>query len=116
MLPPRNRRRGPHNLDLGTGTYPPADLGFTRVRASAWHALIRRRIRPGAGLLVAAPERIPVRKRVPDLLCRGLRLRAQRGEIHAWDDTSLHDDPAVAEHPFVALATASRPVPLDRIS
>src|SRR5260370_37485107 len=98
MLPPRNRGRRPNNLDLGTGKYPPAELGFTRIRASAWHALIRCRIRPGTGLLVAAPERIPVRKRVPDLLGCGLRLRAQHGEIHAWDDNSLHDDPAFDDH------------------
>src|SRR5260370_1872031 len=98
MLPPRNRGRRPNNLALGTGKYPPAELGFTRIRASAWHALIRRRIRPGAGLLVASPERIPVRKRVPDLLGRGLRLRAQRGEIPASDDTSFHHALAADEH------------------
>src|SRR5260370_1234865 len=116
MLPPRNRSRRPNNLDLGTGKYPPAELGFTRIRASAWHALIRRRIRPGAGLLVVSPERIPVRKRVPDLLGRGLRLRAQRGEIHARDDTAFHHDLAVDDDRVDVVSDAAFDDAFDRIA
>src|SRR5262249_55809418 len=53
-------------------------------------SLLGRRIGPRAGLLVGAAERVPLLERVPDLLGRGLSLRAQLGEIDARNDGAFH--------------------------
>src|SRR5262245_53988361 len=61
-------------------------------------SLLGGRIRPRAGLLVRAAERVPLRERVPDLLSRGLSLRAQLGEIDAGNNAAVHHDIAVNDN------------------
>src|SRR6185312_7146090 len=48
----------------------PCQSHGVNAQAFARRALLGDRIRPGAGLLVAAAERVPIRERVPDLLGR----------------------------------------------
>src|SRR5919198_4048916 len=71
---------------------------FFATCSTSQTSLLGGRIGPGAGLLVRAAERVPLRERIPDLLGRGLSLRAQLGEIDPRNNTALHHDFSVNDH------------------
>src|SRR5262249_60381529 len=73
---------------------------------AALHSL-RRGTGPGAGLLVGAAERVPIRERVPDLLGCRLGLRAQLGEVDAGNNGALHHHLAVDDDGVDVVADAA---------
>src|SRR5262245_16985952 len=83
----------------------PSESSYPQERHDC--SLLCRRIGPGAGLLVGAAERVPIRERVPDLLRRHLRLRAQLGEIDAGNDGALHHHLAVDDDSVDVVAHAA---------
>src|SRR5262245_45228460 len=83
----------------------PSESSYPQERDDC--SLVRRRIGPGAGLLVGAAERVPLRECVPDLLGRRLGLRAQLGEVDARNDGAFHHHLAVDDDGVDVVADAA---------